>query len=463
MRRGTPRRAAAAFGPTLLLIAAALTPVAGHAALPSLERSDWMWSSEPVMKWAPDDLATPVPVSALVSDHARLEWYIPRPDGPTAARQHDLNPLLTSGEGGNAIRPVLEWSVKPPTGTAGLDPEDWTGLTQRISSGGIDLSKSRFIEIWVNDFTSRHDSTSVTLRVDLGVVSEDAYWDPQAPPNGILDTEDKNFDGKLDLGTGPGDPNFEDTGLDNRVDENEPGYDSATNPDPNGDDYHYDAVANPDDYSAIDNFEYNGLGSATARPDTEDLNRNSFLDLDNDYFEATIDLADTAYVAIDVPADYAGNPNVVPGNGWRLFRVPFSGDAFRIVGTPSWASVTHLRFWIGDMPKPIRLQIGGISIDGLASPPAVDRVALYQNRPNPFNPLTTIPYELEKDGHVRLLVFDVHGRLVQRLVDAEKGAGRHYAEWDGKDRDGRGAASGVYIYRIDADGKQESRRMALIR
>ncbi|HET9950523.1 MAG TPA: FlgD immunoglobulin-like domain containing protein, partial [Candidatus Eisenbacteria bacterium] len=340
--------------------------------------------------------------------------------------------------------------------------EDWTGITQAISGGVVDSTVARYMKIWINDFTYLHDSTTAILRIDLGRVSEDAFWSRTAPPNGHLDTEDKNFDGKLGLG----DPlgfDFEDTGLDGIVSALEPGYDPATNPDPNADDYVYDSETSPDDYSTIDNFEKNGLGSPLARPETEDLDRDTILDTENAYFEATIDLSDTAYVAIDVPRDYAGHPNVEPGNGWRLFRIPLSAEAFRAVGPASWESVRHLRLWIGDMSREIMLQIGGIQIDGFTSPPAVDRVALYQNRPNPFNPNTTIPYELEKSGEVRMAVYDVQGRLIRELVDAVMTEGPHWATWDGVDRNGRAAASGVYLYQISADGKQEARRMVLMR
>ena len=462
MRRRASAIVASPIVSALILIAFSAMPPGSWASIPSLERADWMWSSIPVLKWYADQFDTPVTVSALVSDHAGLEWFNPRPDGPTAVREHDLNPLLTSEEGGDNIRRVLEWRVKPATGETGFDSEDWAGLTQTISSTGIDSTVSQYIYIWINDFTYLHNSTTATLRIDLGRFSEDAFWSRTEPPNHQLDTEDKNFDGKLQVG----DPlgfEFEDTGLDGIVSALEPGYDPNTNPDPSGDDYRYDVQNDPDDYSDVDNFENNGLGSPFARPETEDLDHDSLLDLENAYFESAIDLSDTMFVVVDVQRDYGGHPNVGSDNGWRLFRIPLSPEAFRSVGSAPWDSVRQLRLWIGDMSRPLMLQIGGIQIEGLTSPPAVDRVALYQNRPNPFNPATTIPYELEKDGPVRLSVFDVHGRLVRELLDGVAVGGQHWVTWNGTDQDGRAVASGVYLYQIDADGKQEARRMVLAR
>jgi len=327
-----------------------------------LSRLQWFYSSVPVSRFNPRD-STTVLVQSAVADHALLEWYNPRPESPTAAKERDLKPVLTEAEGSDNNHQVLEWNLKPPTGETTLFPEDWAGLTQSLSTTGIDFSRIRFVEIWVNDFDADHDSTNVLLHMSLGRVSEDAYWSKTEPPNGRLDTEDKNRDGKLDGGD-PRSPDFEDTGFDGVVSELEPLYDPITNPDPSGDDYRYNVRENPDDYSTINNLEFNGIGEANARPDTEDLNRDTFLDSGNNYFETTIDLADDRYVAIDVPTLYAGNPNVKANNGWRLFRIPVSGETFRRVGSPSWQNIQNFRLWASDATRPIKIQIGGIEFVG---------------------------------------------------------------------------------------------------
>jgi len=329
----------------------------------ALGRLSWFWSSVPVNQRAPGD-SIPTPVSSLTTDHAVLQWYNPRPDGPSAAQEWDLKPVLKQAEGGDNNHQVLEMNVQPPPGQSAMDAEDWTGITQSLGTSGQDFSRVRFVEVWVNDFTAAHDSTKMFLHLSLGQVSEDAFWDTNNPPNSKLDTEDKNFDGKLDLGTGENDPNFEDTGLDNAIDKNEQGYDAATNPDPNQDDYTYDVRTNPDDFSTINRFEKNGLGEANARPDTEDLNRNTILDTENNYFEATVDLADTQFVAIDVPVLYRGYDHVKADNGWRLFRIPITAETFRAVGSPSWQNVQHFRLWVSGIERPMRVQVGGIEFVG---------------------------------------------------------------------------------------------------
>ena len=88
--------------------------------------------------------------------------------------------------------------------------------------------------------------------------------------------------------------------------------------------------------------------------------------------------------------------------------------------------------------------------------------ALGQNYPNPFNPSTIIPYQLPSAGHVRLEVFNVLGQRLATLVDAERSAGAHTAQWDGTDAAGRAVGAGVYIYRLSSGGMTESRRMVLV-
>lgn len=88
---------------------------------------------------------------------------------------------------------------------------------------------------------------------------------------------------------------------------------------------------------------------------------------------------------------------------------------------------------------------------------------LAPNRPNPFNPSTTIAYETARDGHVRLEVFDLAGNRVRMLVDEAIAAGAHAAVWDGRDDAGNPAASGTYLCRLSADGEVASGKMTLVK
>jgi hypothetical protein len=88
---------------------------------------------------------------------------------------------------------------------------------------------------------------------------------------------------------------------------------------------------------------------------------------------------------------------------------------------------------------------------------------LEPNRPNPFNPSTTITYRIAESAPIRLRLFDVSGRLVATLVDDVVATGEHHVRWDGMDDSGRPVASGVYFMRLEAPGFMQVRQMTLLR
>jgi len=88
---------------------------------------------------------------------------------------------------------------------------------------------------------------------------------------------------------------------------------------------------------------------------------------------------------------------------------------------------------------------------------------LYQNVPNPFNPATTIQYELRAPAAVSLSVFDVAGRLVKRLVDEQKTRGVHKIAWDGTSDSGARVSSGIYFYKLNTGSFVQTRKMLLLK
>ncbi len=98
-------------------------------------------------------------------------------------------------------------------------------------------------------------------------------------------------------------------------------------------------------------------------------------------------------------------------------------------------------------------------------PPALDGhyLALHSNRPNPFNPSTTIRYELRSRGRVRIEIYDVTGRLIRLLVDENAFPGQREVVWNGLDGRGRDVPSGVYVYLVKTPVREVSGRMTLIR
>ena len=92
---------------------------------------------------------------------------------------------------------------------------------------------------------------------------------------------------------------------------------------------------------------------------------------------------------------------------------------------------------------------------------------LHQNVPNPFNPETTIRFQLPSPAQVILAIFNLHGQKIGTLLEEKKEAGYYGAVWDGRDDRGVLAASGVYLYkmevRTDKDHFVETRKMIFLR
>jgi len=104
-------------------------------------------------------------------------------------------------------------------------------------------------------------------------------------------------------------------------------------------------------------------------------------------------------------------------------------------------------------------QINGFEGQGTKA----DKFVLFQNFPNPFNPTTTIRYELPKSSHVKLDIYDLLGQKIRTLKNSIESAGNKKVVWDGKDNLGIGVSSGMYFYQIDAGIFKKSRKMLLIR
>jgi hypothetical protein len=88
---------------------------------------------------------------------------------------------------------------------------------------------------------------------------------------------------------------------------------------------------------------------------------------------------------------------------------------------------------------------------------------LAQNRPNPFNPTTTLSYSVSQQGRVTLRVFGVDGSLVRTLVDRDQQADRYDVQWDGTDGAGQRVASGVYFYTLKTPLFTSTKKMVLLK
>ena len=116
--------------------------------------------------------------------------------------------------------------------------------------------------------------------------------------------------------------------------------------------------------------------------------------------------------------------------------------------------------WVFFAPPSFNASNGDTS--GVPGPvPSV--VALDRNYPNPFNPGTTLDYDLPEPGRVRVSVFDVRGRLVKILIDEIRTDGSYSVDWRGVDSSGRQVPSGLYIARMEFGTEVRTRTMTLVR
>jgi hypothetical protein len=88
---------------------------------------------------------------------------------------------------------------------------------------------------------------------------------------------------------------------------------------------------------------------------------------------------------------------------------------------------------------------------------------LYQNRPNPFNPTTTIQFSLAQEGPVRIKIYDVTGKRVKTLVDRTMEAGLHTLSWDGTNDEGNPLGSGVYWSQMTAGSHVSNKKMIVLK
>jgi len=98
-----------------------------------------------------------------------------------------------------------------------------------------------------------------------------------------------------------------------------------------------------------------------------------------------------------------------------------------------------------------------------AAPPSNTGLALSPPRPNPTRGPTTLYYRLASPAPVAAAVFDVRGRRVRTLSPAVGASGRSAVEWDGRDEEGRGVASGIYFVRVTAGDEARTRRVQVLR
>ena len=88
---------------------------------------------------------------------------------------------------------------------------------------------------------------------------------------------------------------------------------------------------------------------------------------------------------------------------------------------------------------------------------------LYSNYPNPFNPVTTLGYDLPENGLVNITIYDMLGNVINNLVNANQSSGYKSIQWNATDNEGETVSSGVYLYKIQAGDFVDTKKMILLK
>ena len=150
---------------------------------------------------------------------------------------------------------------------------------------------------------------------------------------------------------------------------------------------------------------------------------------------------------------------------WQVIEVPLSAfDTLdRPIETVRFAANLEGRFYIDDL-RLVRTEFTRPTVVHEAREDATPQhFGLEQNFPNPFNSQTAIRYTLDRAQEVELKVYALTGQHVATLVSGHRSAGRHVLHWDGRDRQGRPLASGLYLYQLRAGGERQTRKLLLVR
>jgi hypothetical protein len=104
-----------------------------------------------------------------------------------------------------------------------------------------------------------------------------------------------------------------------------------------------------------------------------------------------------------------------------------------------------------------------ISVSTTEKPQIPEKIVLYDNYPNPFNPITTIRFDLNRPDYLTLSIYDITGKLICTLFDGFVPAGDHRFLWNGTDSNHRVVTSGMYLYRLSSSSQSIVKKMLLVK
>ncbi len=286
------------------------------------------------------DSPMPFPLNTNEYQRGKVLWYSPETFIP-----YDSVYKGERAQGNNTVRIMrmvfrpnhdkieVDTTVTPPDTTV-TTVKSWAGIMRYFNSR-VDAKRAQLFEVRVKGNHGR-------VHFDFGSINEDING------NRVNDTEDKNQNGSVDYD--------EDTGLDGLPDQQEPGYDANTDPDPDQDNFYFHGTGKfplpPDEKNAVDNdpaYEYEWINGTEGNkddpgvlglPDQEALSSSNGFNQVDAYFSFVLDMASDSFL-VDSSLY----------KGWRTYRIPIRDsaavDQFVTSGSqqPDWGKITHVRVW----------------------------------------------------------------------------------------------------------------------
>ena len=118
----------------------------------------------------------------------------------------------------------------------------------------------------------------------------------------------------------------------------------------------------------------------------------------------------------------------------------------------------------GSINEPVEFYIDqGGSLDNRYQSSIPNNFDLYDAYPNPFNPKTTLRYDLPQNSMVTITIYDMLGRAINTIVNEVQNAGNQSIIWDGTNSSGNRVSSGTYIYQIEAGDYHNIKQMVLLK
>ena len=183
---------------------------------------------------------------------------------------------------------------------------------------------------------------------------------------------------------------------------------------------------------------------------------------------------DTTWTNLSQNLDFGFFPNKIKNFGFsvlilgkygKMFKSTDNGDTWKELSTSVNISLNDVAFYnseigyaVGDSGTILYTSNGGVTAVEGNQTNVPGSFKLDQNFPNPFNPVTTIRYQLPRTGFVTLKVYDLLGREVTTLVNEEKSAGKYEVKFDGSN-----LSSGIYFYRIKAGNFIDTKKFVLLK